>query len=254
MIVGTFHDTSPMSSEPPPVLSASLTGPCSGADARGEALSRARRVPSAPRARASDRPRSTPACPTFWMFALAASATARLKCCGHAEPSTRVGSSSVFGHHRRALRDPVADRPQVLDALERRLAEVVPDGRGRRHDVRLIAAVGDHVVRALRQRQVLAPEVPADVHQLDRVERAPAAPRRRGRVRALALEAVLHGHEAVPPRSPHDTAEVAVDVREERDVDVLEEPGAHVVRLRADQLFGDARPDADRARRSSRAP
>ena len=52
----------------------------------------------------------------------------------------------------------------------------------------------------------------------------------------------------VPPPSPHDDAEVVADVREERDVDVLEEPVADEVRLGADQLFGDARPDPDRAR------
>ena len=56
--------------------------------------------------------------PTFWMFAYVASAIARLKCCGHADPSTRVGSSVVFGHHRGALRDLIADRPHVLDALD----------------------------------------------------------------------------------------------------------------------------------------
>ena len=51
----------------------------------------------------------------------------------------------------------------------------------------------------------------------------------------------------VPSRSPHDDAEVVADVREERDVDILEEPVAHEVRLGADQLFRGARPDADRA-------
>ena len=38
---------------------------------------------------------------------------------------------------------------------------------------------------------MLAPEMPADVHQLDRVQRRAPAPRRAGRVRALALERVL---------------------------------------------------------------
>ena len=92
-------------------------------------------------------------------------------CDGHAEPSTRDGHRRV-GHHRRALRHLVADLPHLLDVLVVGLAEVVPDRRVARHDVRLIAAVGDDVVRALLEAQVLAAEVPADVHQLDRVERA----------------------------------------------------------------------------------
>ena len=87
------------------------------------------------------------------------------------------------------------------------LAEVVPDRRVRRHDVRLIAAVGDHVVRALLQAQVLAAEVPADVHQLDGVERRAAAPRRAGGVRALALERVLDRDQAVAAAvAPADAA------------------------------------------------
>ena len=48
---------------------------------------------------------------------------------------------------------------------------------------------------------------------------------------------------AVAPRH----VQVVADVREERDVDVLEQSGAHEVRLGADQLFGRAGPDADRA-------
>ena len=46
-----------------------------------------------------------------------------------------------------------------------------------RHDIGLVAAVDDHVVRALVGCQVLATEIPSDVHQLDRVERAAALPR-----------------------------------------------------------------------------
>ena len=111
------------------------------------------------------------------------------------------------GHHRGGLRHVVADLPQLLDVVVAGLAEVVPDAGVRRHDVRLIAAVGDHVVRALLQAQVLAAEVPADVHQLHGVERRPAAPRRAGGVRALALEGVLDRDQAVAAAvAPADAA------------------------------------------------
>ena len=53
---------------------------------------------------------------------------------------------------------------------------------------------------------MLAPEIPADVHQLDRVERAAAPPRRARGVRALAFETVEHRDETgAEPRSPQDT-------------------------------------------------
>ena len=97
-----------------------------------------------------------------------------------------------IGHHRGRLGHRGADVPQLLDLVVAGLAEVVPDGGVGRHDVRLVAAVGDDVMRALLQPQVLAAEVPADVHQLHGVERRPAAPRRASGVGALALEGVFH--------------------------------------------------------------
>lgn len=151
------------------------------------------------------------------------------------------------GHHGGPLGDLVPRRPHVLDLRVRRLAEVVPDRRGAGDDVGLVAAVGDDVVRALLERHVLAVVVPADVHQLDGVEGALAAPRRTGGMRGLSLEAVLHRHEAravaVAPRD----AEVGAHVGEERDVDILEEPRAHEVRLRGDEFFRRPGPHADRA-------
>ena len=112
------------------------------------------------------------------------------------------------------------------------LAEVVPDRRRARDDVGLIAAVGDHVVRALAE---------AAGARGGSSSRCPSARRRRARCgRATALPAACAvsptkrvldrdqpGAGAVAPRH----AEVVADVREERDVDVLEEPGADEVRL-----------------------
>ena len=46
---------------------------------------------------------------------------------------------------------------------------------------------------------------------------------------------------------PHDTPMFVADVREEHGVDVLEHAGANEVRLRRHLLFGDARPEHDRA-------
>jgi hypothetical protein len=92
------------------------------------------------------------------------------------------------------------------------------------------------------ERQVLAAVVPADVHQLDGVERAAAAPRRAGGMRGLPFERVLDRDEAgAGARTPGD-AEVVADVGEQRDVHVLEVPGADEVRLGGDQLLGRAGP------------
>src|SRR5688572_19700222 len=90
------------------------------------------------------------------------------------------------GYQRCALGDLVADLAHSFDVFVIKLAEVVPDAGGLRNDVGLIAAVGDHVVRALLGAEVFAAEVPADVHQLDGVERAASLPRRSRGVRAFA--------------------------------------------------------------------
>ena len=95
--------------------------------------------------------------------------------------------------------------------------------------------------------QVLAAEIPADVHQLHGVECRAAAPGRSGRMRALALEVVLDRHEPVAHAVAPADVHVGADVREDADVDVLEETGADVIRLRAEQLFGHARPQLQRA-------
>ena len=103
----------------------------------------------------------------------------------HARRDGRVG------HHRCALGHGVADLAHLFDVFVIELAEVVPNTREARHDVGLIAAVRDHVMRPLLQSQVFATEIPADVHQLHRIERAASLPRRACRVRALALEGVF---------------------------------------------------------------
>ncbi len=110
--------------------------------------------------------------PTALMLAYIASAIGLLKCRGQAEPSTREVQVGV-GHHRRApaaIVSPMSHSSLMCVVVG--LAEVVPDRGVGRHDVGLVAAVGDDVVRALLQAQVLAAEVPA---------RRPSARRRRAR-------------------------------------------------------------------------
>ena len=96
MTVGTFHEMSPMSSEPPPRFSSS------GIDSRprsglifvarpisGTFISRCVALASAMSASLH--------CgnPTFSMFACIVSATVLLKCPGHADPSTFIADTSV---------------------------------------------------------------------------------------------------------------------------------------------------------------
>src|SRR3546814_3533056 len=75
------------------------------------------------------------------------------------------------GHLRGAFRDLVAELEILLDAVEILLAEIVPDRGDRRYDVRLIAAVGNHIMGPLLGAEMLAAHVPADVHQLHPVKR-----------------------------------------------------------------------------------
>ena len=54
----------------------------------------------------------------------------------------------------------------------------------------------------------------------------------------------------LPPPSPQPTPMFEPTWAKMRDVDVLERAGAHVVRLRAEQFLGDARPELQRARQA----
>ena len=102
-------------------------------------------------------------------------------------------------------------------------------------------------MRALRRVQVLAAEVPADVHELDGVERAAPAPRRDGAVRRGAGERILDGHEPRAADLPPARREACADVREQHRVDSVEPAVAHEPGFRGEQLLGDARPNHDRA-------
>ena len=101
-----------------------------------------------------------------------------------------------------ALGSDIDDIPQASQkpgvAWHEPIIEGAP-GHGEGHNSGMplqIAAVGDYVVRPLLQPQVLTPVVPADVHQLDGVERAAAKPRRARGVRAFPRERVFDGHKA----------------------------------------------------------
>ena len=69
------------------------------------------------------------------------------------------------GHQSGGLRHVVADAPQVHDVVVISFAEIKPDGCVRRNHVGLIAAIGNHVVDASRQAKMLPAEIVADTHQ-----------------------------------------------------------------------------------------
>src|SRR5712691_5911505 len=151
------------------------------------------------------------------------------------------------GHRCGSVGDLVADLVVLLDVLEIHLAEEVPDRGERRNHVGLVAAIGDHVMRALLRTELLAAEIPADVHELDRAQRVAAAPGPRRRVRGLALESVFDRDQPGPVRLAPGGRELVADMGEEHGVDVLEHAGAHEEGLAADELLGNARPDHERA-------
>ena len=152
------------------------------------------------------------------------------------------------GHHCGARGDGVPDAPHPHDVVVVGFAEEIPDARRRRDDVRLIAAVGDDIVRPLLYPQVLAAVVPRDVHQLDRVERAAAAPRIDGAMRRLALEEILDRHQTVAAAVAPAGRQTAADMAVQNDIDVVEHPRPYVVRLAAELLLGNAGPDQQGAR------
>ena len=59
---------------------------------------------------------------------------------------------------------------------------------------------------------------------------------------------------AFEPDCPHDTPRSLLDVREQRDVDVLEHAGANEERLARHLLLGHAGPEDERAGDLARAP
>src|SRR5690606_22140434 len=133
---------------------------------------------------------------------------------------------------------PVEQLPDDLGTLR---PEVVPDGRLRRDDVRLLAGRRNHVVNTgvLRVVAVLPHHVHADVHQLDRIERARAFPGP-GPVRLRSGEAPLHRHvrKVVQPVA---RAETGADMNVHDGVDTVEKARLdHVAAAREKLLRGTA--------------
>ena len=94
---------------------------------------------------------------------------------------------------------------------------------------------------------MLTAEIPADVHELDGIERAAALPGIAGAMRGDAVERVLDRDEARTPGPAPGHLHVAADMSEDHGVDVLEHAVAGKPGLGRDELFGDTRPDDDRA-------
>src|SRR3546814_18435567 len=105
------------------------------------------------------------------------------------------------------------------------------------------------LMRALLGAQMLAPHLPSVRHRDRAVERRPAPPRRRRRVRALTLERIFDADHAGAVRPPPTRGELAADMAEHRRVDILEHAGTAEPGLAAQQLLGAAGPDQTRPRR-----
>ena len=151
-------------------------------------------------------------------------------------------------HHRRRHGHIVANLPQIHDVLVVGLAVVIPNrGVGGDH-IRLVAAVGDHIMHPTAHADMFAAKIPADVHQLHRIQRAAPAPRSPGGVRRLSSECVFDRNHAGLISRPGGHAEVVAHMREQYHVYIFEESLADVVGLRAELLLGDSRPQLERAR------
>ena len=151
-----------MSSEPPPRLSSSGSPPGRQlGDLRRQARLPARPAPSAGPLPASSRPRVHVGRPTALMFSYIVSASGLFMCGGQAVPRTRDVTTWCRSSAPRLRPSCCRSPSSSLMCGVVGLAEVVPDAGVARHDVGLVAAVGDHVVRALLQAQVLAAVVPA---------------------------------------------------------------------------------------------
>src|SRR5262249_3970665 len=147
-----------------------------------------------------------------------------------------------LAHLSGRLGDLVDPGQVLLDVLVRVGADVVPDRGARRDDVRLDAAVGDHVVDAGVLFDVLSHVVDADVHQLDRVERGAAAVRGgRGGGGHAGERVVDRDHRLA---GAERDARLVGRVPGDRGVDVVEQAGPDHVNLADQQLLGRAAVDA----------
>src|SRR5262245_6723478 len=116
-------------------------------------------------------------------------------------------------------------------------AKEIPHGRFRWHDVRLIAAIGNHVVRTLLRPKVLATKVPGSIHHLDCVESASAAPWCSSGMRRFAVECKLDRNEAAAADGAIGYCEIASDMGEETDIHIFEVAVTNVVGLGAVYLL-----------------
>jgi hypothetical protein len=175
------------------------------------------------------------------MLPLITSAMASLQRTGRHHVDRDLG----VGHHRGALRNLLRLLEELARTLGRRIAEIPPDRRLGRDDVRLLAAVGDRAVRGHRRQHVFAVLRDPHVHQHNRVERVATFPRPHRGMRRLTGEIEGrrdHGRlqQAVRRR------ELAVDVVVERHVDVVEVAVTHEVGPAQELLFRRCTDDLDR--------
>ena len=155
---------------------------------------------------------------------------------------------SSIGHQGCALRDALRCLEQLQRLVIILLAEIKPDRRAARNDVRLIAAVLDHVVRARLRADVLASKLPALAHEHDRIQSTVAAPWRASGMRREPLEAKLGRQQRALTAGAPGNTEVVPNMREENYVDVLEHASPNEEGLPRELLLGDAGPEHERAR------
>ena len=151
-----------------------------------------------------------------------------------------------FGHECRAVGDLVDTRLQLHGLGHVLRADHVQDRGCALHDVGAAAAgVEDGVVDARIVGHMLAQKLHADVHELDRVQRAPAQLRRARRVGGDAVEGVLHLDAGV--RAAGDDLVAVLRVPGERGVELLPEAVARHESLGCAALLAGAAVERDGA-------
>src|SRR3546814_16592883 len=96
-------------------------------------------------------------------------------------------------------------------------------------------------MRALLGAQMLAPHLPSVRHRDRAVDRRPAPPRRRRRVRALTLERIFDAAHAGAVRPPPPRGELASAMAENRRVAILAPPCPYETGLSPQELKTAAR-------------
>ena len=154
---------------------------------------------------------------------------------------------ACVGHQGSAFGNLLQSGEVVADIVCGDFPDEIPDTGVGRHNVRLVSTIADDIVRSLQRMEMLATEIPGDVHQFDRIQCAASIPGIAGAMGGNSVEHVFDGNQAGAPRLTPTDGQIVGNVGKQHGVNVLKKAVSGIPGLGAQQLFSDSRPEHNRA-------